>query len=220
MRFLFAVVLITSTYICGAQTISSDVPQNLNPNERYLFYFHGGVVTTKGDNAINDSAPEWGRYEYSNILDTLRKRGFNVISEMRKKEIDDTVYVVKLVNDVNTLLRKGVPADNIIVVGASAGNYIVLLASARIKNNSLRYVHMGGCWPETYKDYSGIELYGKFLSIIEETDRHQTCYRIFEGRSVYKTFREITLHTGLNHGFIYRGLKEWVDPVVEFSMSD
>lgn len=55
------------------------------PEENYLFYFHGGVVTVKGDMGVSDAMPEWGPYEYSRILDSLHRRGFVVISEMRKR---------------------------------------------------------------------------------------------------------------------------------------
>ena len=75
---------------------------------------------------------------------------------------------------------------------------------------------MGGCWPETYKDYLDIQLYGKFLSIIETSDPHGTCYRIFEKRKHLSSYREIKLNTGLSHGFIYKGYKEWIDPIVKW----
>ena len=47
---------------------------------------------------------------------------------------------------------------------------------------------MGGCWPETYKDYPNTELYGHFLSIIEATDPHGTCNMI----SIDGTMRKVT----------------------------
>jgi hypothetical protein len=38
--------------------------------------------------------------------------------------------------------------------------------------------------------------------------------RIFENRKHLKSHREIELHTGLSHGFIYKGYPAWVDPLV------
>ena len=73
---------------------------------------------------------------------------------------------------------------------------------------------MGGCWPETFRDYTDLDLCGRFLSIIEKTDPHGTCYKIFENRKGITNYQEIILHTGLSHGFIYKGYQEWIDPIV------
>jgi hypothetical protein len=158
--------------------------------------------------------PEWGPYEYFNIVDSLQKRGFNVISEMRKKGIDDMVYIKKISSQIDSLLSASVKPEKILVVGASAGWNVSLHVSARLKNGDIRYVIMGGCWPESHKNYLEIDLYGHFLSIIETTDPHGTCNGIFEDRKGLSSHQEIKLNTGLSHGFIYKGYKEWIDPIV------
>lgn len=202
--------------LTAAQTISGAVPKNIDRNGYYLFYLHGGVVTNLGDNAINPPVPEYGPYQYFRILDTLREHGFHVISERRQKEIDDSVYVSKIAKQVDSLLKAGVGINNILLVGASAGWNIVLGVSAQLKNPQLKCIIMGGCWPDTYKDYTGVELYGEFLSVIEATDPHGTCSKIFENRKNVKSIREIKLQTGLSHGFIYKPYAAWVDPVVQW----
>jgi len=202
------------TSAAGCQTLSSHLPKEIKRTENFLFYLHGGVVTVLGNNAINQSVPEWGPYEYLNILDSLRSRGFTVISENRKEGIDDSVYVNKIVWQVDSLLRTGVKSKNLLVIGASAGANIAIHASARLKNKKLKFVIMGGCWPDTYKEYSGINLYGNFLSIIEASDPHGTCSKIFESRNHVSSYQEIKLNTGLSHGFIYKGHKEWIDPIL------
>ena len=75
------VIIFLSTSTAIAQSISSYVPQKIEKSEKYLFYLHGAVVTIFGNNAINQSMPEWGPYEYLNILDSLRSRGINIINE-------------------------------------------------------------------------------------------------------------------------------------------
>jgi hypothetical protein len=180
-----------------------------------LFYLHGGVVTVGGNNAVTQSMPQWGPYEYLNILDSLRMRGFNVISENRKEGIDDSLYVNKIYNQIDTLFKSAVSPGNIVIVGASAGSVIAINLSARLKNDKLNYVIMGACWPETYKDYQDLDLHGRFLSIIESSDPHGTCSKIFEERKQL-SYKEIVLHTGLSHGFIYKGYKEWIDPIVQW----
>lgn len=214
MKTLITILLVSSTAI--GQTISTNLPKNINKGEKYLFYLHGGVVTVLGNNAINQSVPEWGPYEYLNILDSLRKRGFNVISENRKEGVDDTIYTGKIAKQIHSLLKAGVRQENILLVGASAGGNIVLLVANKMKRNRMKFVIMGGCWPDTYKDYANLELYGKFLSIIETSDPHGTCNSIFEGRRHLSSYKEVKLNTGLSHGFLYKGHKEWIDPIVNW----
>lgn len=214
MKLLLAILFMSTAAI--GQTISTHLPSPVNKSEKFLFYLHGGVVTVLGNNAINQSVPEWGPYEYLNILDSLRNRGFNVISERRFERIDDSIYVNKIVSQVDSLWKAGVPSKNILVVGASAGWNITLHVSAKLKNRNMKYVIMGGCWPETYKDYLNLELYGKFLSIIETSDPHGTCSKIFEKRKYVTDYTEIKLNTGLSHGFIYKGYPIWIDPIVDW----
>ena len=140
-----------------------------------------------------------------------------MISENRKPGVDDSVYVIKICNQVDTLLKAGIKPANIMVVGASSGWNITINVSAALRNNEIRYVIMGGCWENTYKDYQKIELYGHFLSIIEKSDPHGTCFKIFENRNRIKSYKEIILHTGLSHGFIYKGHKEWIDPIMKWA---
>src|SRR5262245_58067122 len=208
--------LLLSPYLSSSQSISSSLPGKLSPTDRYLFYLHGGVVTVLGNNAINQSVPEWGPYEYLDILDSLRKRGFYVISENRKEGVDDSVYVNKIAKQIDTLFNAGVRPQNIVVVGASAGSDIAIHVSSVLKNGQLKYVIIGGCWPDTYKYYTALELYGHFLSIIETSDPHGTCSKIFEQRKRLSSFNEIKLNMGLSHGFIYKGHKEWIDPIVNW----
>lgn len=200
--------------VAFGQTVSTFIPKQIKKSGKYLFYLHGQIVTELGNNAVNQSVPEWGPYEYVNILDSLKKRGFNVISEARKKGVENSVYTDKISTQIDSLLKAGVKTQNIIVVGASAGWDIALKVSSKLKNKSLSFVIMGGCWPVTYKDYRPIELFGSFLSIIETTDPHGTCNKIFEGRKTLSSYKEIKLNTGLSHGFIYKGHKEWINPIV------
>ena len=209
-------LLSLSPLFSSAQFISSSIPEKLSPSSQYLFYLHAGVVTLLGNNAINQSVPEWGPYEYLNILDSLRKRGFNIISENRKDGVDDSVYVNKIAGQIDSLFNAGVRPQNIVIVGASSGYDIAMHLSAAMKNDQLKYVIMGGCWPDTHKYYTGIEIYGHFLSIIESSDPHGTCSKIFEERKRVSSFSEIKLNMGLSHGFIYKGHKEWIDPIVKW----
>lgn len=216
MRVNICLFLLLSGSSTCAQSISAELPLSFNNSDKFVFYFHGLVVSILGDNAINNGAPEWGPYEYSKILDSLRIRNYHVISEIRDKDVHDSVYVNKTVKQVKTLLRMGVPQRQIILVGASAGWYVVLHASDQLNDKKLNYVLMGGCWPDTFKDYSALNLRGNFLSIIEKSDPHKTCGSIFHNRKTITSFKEIELNTGLSHGFFYKGWRHWIDPIVEW----
>ena len=87
MKLLLLLVLITLQTVIHAQ--QRDLPSDIDVNGCYLFYLHGGVVTVKGDNAINDPVPQFGPYQYSRILDTLQAHGFNVVSERRIPDVED-----------------------------------------------------------------------------------------------------------------------------------
>jgi hypothetical protein len=215
MKLWLPLVLLASSF-AHAQIAGPFLPKNLTANEKYLFYLHDGVVTHLGDNAVNPARPEWGPYQYLAILDSLCKRGFKVISENRKEGVSDSTYAGRIVHQIDTLMQHEVSPDNIIIVGASAGNDIVLKVSSTKQNSRLNYVIMGGCRADGYKDYLHMKLYGNFLSIIEATDPHGSCSGIFEKRKNISGFNEITLNTGLSHGFIYKGYKEWIDPLVSW----
>src|SRR5215204_5520794 len=178
-----------------AQHIQRDLPTTIDPTGNYLFYLHGGVVTVKGDNAINDPVPEYGPYQYSRILDTLHAHGFYVISERRLQGVEDSVYARKIAEQVDTLLKANVPVLNIILVGASAGSNIVLHVSDRLKNPQMKFVMMGGCATDLYKSYLNIQPTGRFLSIIESSDSRGTCAKIFDTRKHVKDFHEVKLET-------------------------
>src|SRR6187399_3311248 len=119
MKLLIIILLFSTSALC--QTVGTFLPEKISKSDKYLFYLHGGVVTVLGNNAINQSVPEWGPYEYLNILDSLRRRGFKVISENRREGIDDSVYVNKIVGQIDSLHKAGVKSNKIVVVGASAG---------------------------------------------------------------------------------------------------
>jgi hypothetical protein len=203
--------------MCYAATAQQrDLPSHIDVKGYYLFYLHGGVVTVKGDNAINDPVPQLGPYQYSRILDTVQAHGFYVVSERRMPGIEDSLYALKISRQVDTLLKAGTPVKNIMLVGASAGSHIVLLVANILRNDEMKYVIMGGCGSNLYKEYLNLKLQGNFLSVIEKSDSHGTCGKIFENRDEVKHFEEVTLDTGLDHGFIYRPFAAWLNVVLQW----
>src|ERR1044072_3436089 len=99
--------------------ILTEAPATPDPKARYLFYLPGRIIQEPGgENAVS---PEFGKYEYAEILDTLADRAFVVVSEARPKNTNIIPYAQKVAEQVNALLKGGVPPANITVVGASRG---------------------------------------------------------------------------------------------------
>ena len=195
-----------------AQT-TYEVPSKADPKARYLFYLHGRIV----EQGRRPKSEEYGFYEYDQILETLSKHGFVVISEQRPKGIDIEKYAAKVAEQVRKLIKDGVPPSQITVAGASQGSLIAMLVSTYLQNRSLRFVLMAAC---TGNDELSqlVNLHGRVLSIYERTDRAGTCEKLRADATGLAQYEEIVLSTGLRHGFIYRPLKDWVDPTIAWAM--
>ncbi len=204
------IITLHSSY---SQTISSSLPPKIDHSGKWLFYLHGAIVQDQGINAISK---EFGPYKYLDILDTLKNRGFNVISEARPKDTRPGDYAEKVSKQIDSLIDAKVLPQNIVVIGASAGAEITMKVCLRLKNSQINYVIMGMCWPDTYKEYEGQELCGNFLSIYESSDPHGSCNKIFGQKKCSGSFKEMEITTGKSHGFLYQPYKEWVDPLMKW----
>ena len=67
-----------------------------------------------------------------------------------------------------------------------------------------------------------LRLYGKILSINEKTDvdAELLSRQLRFKNSDLKSFKEITLNTGMEHGFLFRALDEWIIPAKELISSN
>ncbi len=181
--------------------------------ERYVFYLHGKIVEDQGANAV-ETVQGFGAYEYSNILETFRKEGFVVISEVRARNTDPATYAHKVARQVDSLIKKGVRPNEITVIGASKGSVIAMLTSSTLKNKDVNFVFMAGCFGGDHD----IRFCGNILSIYEQSDGVGSCQVLKSSSSLpIPHYKEITLHTGLRHGFLYKPLKEWVIPAVKWA---
>ena len=193
--------------------ILNGVPREIDPSARYLFYLSGYIV-----NAGNPrpTSPEYGVYEYQQILDTFKDRGFVVISEARKQSREIEPYAEKVAAQVKELLKAGVPPRNITVVGASQGGWIAMLVSTYVANRDLNFVIIAACAGDD-GFLKLTNLHGNVLFISERTDLPGSCRRFRDDATGIRAYNSIEVNTGLKHGFIYRPMKEWVDPAVEWA---
>ena len=168
------------------------------------------------------SVRNYGEYEYEAILKKLSGYGFVVISEQRPKNADIVEYAKKTAGQVTALLKAGVPAKNITVVGASKGAGIVVQVSHMLENKAANFVILAICHPDNVAGFKQdqIFLYGNVLSIYDSTDELAgSCRDLFafsEGKGIAK-YNEIVLNIGTGHGILYKPLDEWIIPVVQWA---
>jgi hypothetical protein len=190
---------------------------------RYVIYLHGWIIQDQQD--PRPKHPQFGFYELEEILDTFRKQGFTVSGKIRPKSASIDESADQVVVQIENLLESGVPASRVTVVGASMGAAIALLASERLGNTDIRFAVLGACLSTSFNrilEQEGTGPTGHVLSIREASDRVTgSCPPLTNDLKLQPSqdFREIVLETGLDHGFLYRPISEWVDPVLEWLMA-
>jgi hypothetical protein len=193
-----------------------------DPSAHYLFYQHGGWLEKKDK---SDQHPKYGTaYEFDAIVAALSKRGFKVISEIRDN-VRPNQYARAIVKAIRGLIKGGVPAKNISVVGHSKGGQITLLTSAQLGNPNVNYAIMASCAPESsqfrrsYKRFlrrNGDKLSGRGFAIYDDQDDVAgSCREAFEMSSSTATDEKV-VSTGLGHGLFYVPNLAWIDPVTKW----
>lgn len=187
--------------------------------QRYLFYLHGAIVETQGAKAYS---PQFGAYQYEDILAAFRKEGFTVMSEYRKPNTDVKEYAHKVAGEINDLLKKGTMPGNITVVGASKGAMIAQYVSSFLANKDVNYVFLSNCNDYNFEANPDISFCGNILSIWEKSDVVGGTCEKYKNRSQLPIphYKEIMLNTGLQHGYIYKPLPEWVQPTIKWAKGD
>jgi hypothetical protein len=191
-------------------------PASIDPAQRYLFYLHGKIIEDQGLPAVS---PDFGEYQYAAILQRLSENGFIVISETRPKDSATLGYARKLVAQVQTLLKAGVPAGHITIIGASKGAAIAVYASHLLQNPQVNFVLLAICHPDNLAAFQqdSITLAGNVLSIYDASDELAgSCQPLFtssQGEGL-ASHDEIVVHLGLRHGLLYKPLDEWVIPTI------
>jgi len=184
--------------------------------QKYLFYLHGKIVEDQGANASNTL---FGKYEYDNILAKFREAHFTVISEVRKPNTDVKEYAHKVAGEVDSLLKAGAKPGNITVVGASKGALIAMLASSYLNNYKVNFAFLSSCNDYLAGSFPEMEFCGNILSIYEKSDPgNQSCDKL-KARSSRSMphYKELEINTGRQHGYLYKPIPEWMDPVMRWA---
>ena len=187
------------------------------PASRYAFYLHGRIIEEQGRRPVD---PAYGVYEYDAILDSLRHAGFTVVSEQRPPGIAIDTFVSRVTGQVDSLLRAGVPAESISVIGFSRGGAIAILASSRLDNAAINFVFMAACGPWAF-ERPDIRVAGRILSLYETSDTLGiSCAPLFERRGAGSVVGEVPIALGLGHGTFYRPRAEWLAPAIAWARGD
>jgi len=186
------------------------VPAHRRAAPEYVIYLHGRIIEERGRRPTD---PAYGIYEYDAILDSLRQAGFTVLSDQRPPGIAIDSFVNRLVHQVDSLKRLGVPSRSITVVGFSRGGAIAILASSRLQDPALSFVFMGACGSWAF-ERPELHVTGRLLSLYETSDTlGVSCAPLFERRGPGSVVREVPLSLGLGHGTFFRPRPEWLGPV-------
>jgi hypothetical protein len=184
----------------------------LQSPQPHVIYVHGKAVEEGG----RRPSTEFGIYEYDAILDAFRRAGFSVTSEQRPRGADVAVYAHRVEREVRSLLRAGVKPSHITVIGASKGAVITMLASTYLQEPEVRYVILGDCNDWVMKNLD-VRLSGRVLSIYEVSDEYgTTCKPFFDRAGKLTESKEIALHLGIKHAFLYSPRPEWLKPAVDW----
>jgi dienelactone hydrolase len=209
----FLAVLLVVMLCAGVGGAQQGEAGKIDRGARYLFYISGYIVTAEN---TRPTSPRFGVYEYKKIVETFEQRGFIVVSEARKQSQEIEPYARKVAAHVRQLLNAGVPPQNITVVGASQGAWMAMLVSTYVANRELNFVFVGACAADDGL-LNVVDLHGNVLFISERTDKRGNCQRFRDDAKGLRDYQDLELNTGQKHGFLYRPLNEWVEPVVEWA---
>ncbi|WP_417558855.1 alpha/beta hydrolase [Mesoflavibacter zeaxanthinifaciens] len=185
-------------------------------DDRYVFFLHNRFLEEHG---INELHPEFGRTEYKEILAEFEKSGLKVISEKRNGNVNALEYATGIVNQIDSLITNGIESEKITVVGTSKGGYIAQYVSTLANNPKLNFVFVGSFRNSDLENIPEINFCGNILTIYEKTDLFgvSAIERKENSTCEIKNFEEIELNTGMGHGFLFKPLKEWIEPSIKWA---
>lgn len=180
--------------------------------ENYIFFIHNLFLEENPDGTFSDKFNV--AVDYKGILQSFRNDGFIVLSEKRKKNTDTKKYAKKIATQIEKLLKKGVQPDHITIIGTSKGGYIAQYVSTFIANPNLNFVFIGSFQESDIENFPEINFCGNILTIYDKSDTFgvSAIKRKETSKLKINKFVEVELDTKLKHGFLYKPLKEWIEP--------
>lgn len=203
-----------NTILCNISIIILMISCSPKPESmKHIFYLHGMIIEVQGINAVS---PQFGPYEYTTIVDSLKATGAKVHSEVRTENTDFYEFGKKVSKQIDDLIAKGVAPSDIKVIGASKGGMIAMYISD-MNVNKVNYVLLGSSSDYSRKTFDW-NLHGNILGIYEKSDTvagDNYQYWIDKSTNASK-FEQLQINTGLGHGFLYTPNKAWLNPAKEW----
>ncbi|MEZ4838010.1 MAG: hypothetical protein R2782_02550 [Flavobacterium sp.] len=178
-------------------------------NKKYIYYLHGRIIEIQGKNAISE---EYGKYEFDSIVKAFSAPDHVVIAEVRTENVDYIDYANKISKEIDSLITTGVQPTDITIIGASKG--AIIASHISNKNlNPVNYVLLAGNneYQEQNNDW---KFHGQVLCIYDLSDSIAgKNYNYWENKENHTNkFEQIELKTHLGHGFLYKPIKDWIEP--------
>ena len=213
MRSL-AIVLFFTLASLSCHSGNGQKEAEMPSSEKHLFYLHGRIIELQG---LPAESPEFGPYEYAAIIDSFRQNGFVVHHEVRTATSDFFSFVEALSLAVDSLLNEQVTPSNITVVGASKGAVMSMYLS-HLNPAPIRYVLLGANNDQIEEQFDW-QFHGTILGVYEASDLLAgKNYDYWANRSPKaERFEQLRLNTGLDHGFFYRPIQEWLKPTIAWA---
>lgn len=184
--------------------------------KRFIFFFHNRFLE---EHELNDLHREFGRTEYLEIIDVFEKSGFEVISEKRNGNVNAWDYATGVIAQIDSLIKTGIPPRKITVVGTSKGGYIAQYVSTLANNPNLNFVFIASYRNSDIENIPEINFCGNILTIYERSDPFgvSAVERKENSTCEIEHFKEIELNTGMGHGFLFKPLKDWMEPTIKWA---
>lgn len=217
LRYISLICLAASFFLCSCHSVPKKPAKKIEQQEiRYIFFLHNRFLE---EFELSDKHPEFGNVEYVEIIEKFESEGFRLFSEIRPKNTDVKLYANKIVHQIDSLFQLGVKAKNITVIGTSKGGYIAQYVSTYLKNPHVNFVFIGSVSKQDLAENREINFCGNILNIYEKSDTLGVSALQRKETSTLRItrFKEIELHTGLKHGFLYKSLDEWIVPSVQWA---
>ena len=184
-----------------------NTPTNITTH--HIFYLHGRIVELQG---VNAEHPQFGKYLYHAIIDSLQIGNTVVHHDLRPADVDFYAYAERISRQIDSLITHEVTPQNITVIGASKGAVMTMHIS-HLNANPINYVLLGANNDDIERE-NDWRLHGRILGIYERSDSlagknyHHWIARSTEA----EVFEQFEINTGLGHGFLYLPLEEWLTP--------
>jgi len=198
---LALVAWLATPFVVAAGQITSDVPEKLNPQARYLIFIQG---------------PAPGEL----VSGAFANRGFEVVTERRPPNPDPGDLGRRASNQVRRLLAGGASAQRIAVMGFDVGGTAALVASALLREPELSYVVLAGCGlDDRYNRFAASiaeQMAGRVLHLWEKTDTLAESCQLAFSKAKNLDSDEKLLSNGGGHEMFGEVDAFWIDLVMAF----